>query len=209
MLGPWGAFPGGPRCDGGTGGTDGGHLHPLFERSSHSSGGGHAQTSTGQLCYQIASKSSCRAAPAAHTAPAGSDSGSSKCNQRQAAHAGFGSLIEQPGDSAGVPCCSSGGDGITAASRSGSDGLSGGCSSGTWFEDHLDLQVEDPQYDLERAYHDHLAFQGSQEQPQLCFAACPPAVAAGEQRGTRPPPTEQGAVGAAGAATTQQQAPSC
>lgn len=206
MLGPWGAFPGGPRCDGGTGGTDGGHLHPLFERSSHSSGSGHAQTSTGQLCYQIASKSSCRAAPAASAALAGIDSEGS---QRPAAHAGFGSLIEHPGDSAGVPCCSSGGDGITAASRSGSDGLSGGCSSSTWFEDHLDLQVEDSQYDLERAYHEHLAFQGSQEQPQLRFAAWPPAVAAGEQRGTRPPPTEQGAVGAAGAATTQQQAPSC
>lgn len=136
--------------------------------------GGHnaAQLQSGRMCAASATNLA--------VSSSGGGGGGCKCSQQHAAPGGFGSLIGYAGSA------DRGGSGAnTATSRSASVSLSGKSSSGTWFEDHLDFV--DPRYDLERATHDHLAFQGSQEQPQLHLAAQPPAAAA-EQPGIRQPP---------------------
>lgn len=151
----------------------------MLARGTHCGSGGGGSNSGGHNAAQLQSGSMC-AASATNLAVSSSGGGGGKCSQQRAAPGGFGSLIGYAGSAD-----RSGSGANTATSRSAS--LSGKSSSSTWFEDHLDFV--DPRYDLERATHDHLAFQGSQEQPQLHLAAQLPAAAA-EQQGIRQPPEQ-------------------
>ena len=155
-----------------------------------------AKRGLGWTCLGTGLSGGDRAADGARDRACGSLAAGRGTSQPAAAHAGggFGSLIEctASGAAAAGRCGSSS---IGAAGRSGSDGLSGRSSSGTWWEDHLEA-LNDPEqsqvYDLERAYHEHLAFQGSPDQPQLRFGAWPPAAAATDkQRSTQQLPEQQ------------------
>lgn len=165
------------------------------DENSKPGSGSLAERGQGWTCLGTGLSRGDRAADGARDRACGSLAAGSGTSQPAAAGGGFGSLIEctASGASAAGRC---GSGSIGAAGRSGSDGLSGRSSSGTWWEDHLEA-LNDPEqsqvYDLERAYHEHLAFQGSPDQPQLRFGAWPPAAAAADkQRSTQQPPEQQG-----------------